>query len=72
MRATTYKDMTQHPRIPTREYKLFLLRVWRETPQDEWRISIQENHQSIQMGMPNLDALLNYVREELREEDVAN
>lgn len=48
-----------------REYKLFLLRMWRDTPEDSWRISIQPNDQSKQIGIATLDALLAFMQDEL-------
>ncbi len=45
----------------TREHMLFILRVWRDTPDDRWRLAIQPSGESQPRGLPDSAALQAYV-----------
>lgn len=40
------------------QHKLFMLRLWRETTTDPWRIAIQDGTGAKPIGLPNTTALI--------------
>ena len=55
-----------------REHKLLILRLWRDTPNDAWRIAIQSPSTNKMIGLPDTSALQAYVDTIIQNQIVEN
>ncbi len=51
-----------------RESHAFMLRLWRESPEEEWRLAIQAIDEPAPRGLASVDALAAYVRAQMERE----
>jgi hypothetical protein len=55
--------------IPTKNYKGYLVRVWRSDSQAPWRASAQDTMSGEQHHFANLENLLLFLREETTDQE---
>jgi hypothetical protein len=52
-----------------RNYHAYLIRLWRESDHDPWRVTLEDVHTGERTGFAGLDRLLAHLRQKLREDD---
>lgn len=50
-------------RSPASQSKSFLLRIWQEMPDQDWRVSLKDVTSGKQVAFPTLDDLIAYLKE---------
>lgn len=52
-----------------RNYHAYLIRLWRESDHDPWRVTLEDVHTGERIGFAGLDRLLVRLRQQLRDDD---
>jgi hypothetical protein len=53
--------MDSEPPVRASRYHAYLLRIWRETQDSPWHISLQEGANSERLGFAGLESLISYL-----------
>ena len=49
-------------------YQAFLLRLWRDSPQADWRLSLEDTRTGTKLGFPDGKQLLTYLETSMQKE----
>jgi hypothetical protein len=55
--------------METRNYRAYLLRLWRESDRDPWRATLEDPHTGQRLGFVGIDRLVAYLRRQASEAD---
>jgi hypothetical protein len=55
--------------METRNYRAYLLRLWRESQHDPWRATLEDPHTGERLGFAGMDRLIAYLRRQTHEAD---
>ena len=62
----------QTPRAVFPHYQSYLLRLWQETPQTPWRVSLQPTGSDQRLGFSSLEDLIDYIETQIGQSEHSN